>query len=122
VTSGGRGTPDHHDLGTDHHTERKIAVQHTRIAFYDHVSGDYDDLAHQAETGMGAILRAEPGFLSYSIGRDTDGRIVATSDWETREQADQAMGTAASWIRDNMADHVHLINAHVVDFTFTVTP
>jgi quinol monooxygenase YgiN len=97
-------------------------VQHTRIAFYDHVSGDYDDLARKAETGMGAILRAEPGFLSYSIGRDTDGRIVATNDWETREQADQAMAKAASWIRDNMADHVHLRNAHVVDFTFTVTP
>ncbi len=94
-------------------------MQHTRIAFYDHVSGDHEELASRAESGLGAILREEPGFVSYSIGRDADGKIVAINDWQTREQADASLSKAASWIRDNMAEQVHLISAHVVDFSFT---
>ncbi len=97
-------------------------MQHTRLAFYDHVSRDFDELAAKAEAGLGALLRAEPGFLSYSIGRDAEGRIVAINDWQTREQADVALGKAATWIRENIAEHVRLISAHVADFSFTVTP
>lgn len=59
--------------------------------------------------------------MSYSIGRDADGKIVAINDWQTREQADASLSKAASWIRDNMAEQVHLISAHVVGFSFTVT-
>lgn len=47
-------------------TQLEPDMQHPRIAFYDHVSGDYEELANRAETGRGAILREEPGFVSYS--------------------------------------------------------
>lgn len=95
-------------------------MKYARISVYDHVAEDYDDLARRAEAGMGSILRGLPGFVSYSIGRDQTGRIVALNVWDSHEQAETGLREATTWVRENLGDAVRVVSNHIVDFTFTV--
>ena len=91
-------------------------TMHARIAVYELVSGDLEELSERTAAALGAILAGKPGFLSYRIGVDDGGRIVVLNEWETKEQAEAALPAAAAWVRDNLAENVRLIEPRVVDF------
>lgn len=90
---------------------------HARIATYELVSGDFDDLAARTAAELGALLADKPGFVSYRIGLNAEGQIIVLNEWENKEQAETAIPAAASWVKDNIAANVKLITANVVDFT-----
>jgi hypothetical protein len=90
---------------------------HTRIARY-RFSGDAHELGRRAEEGLLPIFRAQPGFQAYTV-IDSDGEIFSFSSWDSAEQAEEANKAAASWVAENMADDIDLIDARVGEILFS---
>ena len=81
---------------------------HGRIATY-RISGDPRDLARRAEEGMLPIFQAQPGFRAYNLVVSGD-LLTSMSAWDTIEEAEAATPSAASWIAENIADEIELVD------------
>ena len=84
---------------------------HGRMATYSY-TGDAHELAQRAEAGMLPIFEVEPGFRAYSLVKVGD-HLASFSAWETAEQAEAASPAAATWVAENMAGEIELIEARV---------
>jgi hypothetical protein len=84
---------------------------HGRMARYTY-TGDAQELARTAEEGILPIFQGMPGFKSYSIVAN-DKVLMSFSAWETAEEAEEANKAVASWVAENMADKVQLIEAQI---------
>jgi len=89
-----------------------------RLAVYRH-SGDREDLARRAETGILPILQAAPGFASYTVS-EGDGEILSLSAWQTREDAEAASAAVAAWVAENMTE-IELVSVRYADVLFSTT-
>ena len=81
---------------------------HGRIATY-RISGDPHELARKAEEGMLPIFQAQPGFRAYNLVVSGE-MLTSMSAWDTIEEAEAATPAAASWIAENIADDVELVD------------
>lgn len=79
---------------------------HARIARYEY-SGDIQEIAAKAESGLLPILQSTPGFKAYTV-ITTDSEIITFSGWDTAEQAEAAATTALAWVDENLADDIDL--------------
>jgi len=84
---------------------------HGRIARY-RISGDPQELARKAEEGMLPIFEAQPGFRAYILSLSGD-TLTSMSAWDTIEQAEAATPAAATWIAENIAEDIELIDVSV---------
>ena len=84
---------------------------HGRMARYTY-SGDAQELARAAEEGILPTFQGMPGFKSYSIVAN-DTALISFSAWETAEEAEAANKAVASWVAENMADKVQLIETQI---------
>jgi hypothetical protein len=62
------------------------------------------EAARRSETGLGPILKQQPGFKGYFIIQLDGGGGGSISLFDTAEQARAAHERALSWIKDNLAD------------------
>jgi hypothetical protein len=92
---------------------------HGRMATYRY-TGDAHELARRAEEGMLPIFEAQPGFKAYSLAVSGD-ELVSFSVWETADQAEAANPAAATWIAENIADSIELIEARVGEVLLSTT-
>jgi hypothetical protein len=92
-------------------------MQHARVAVYTITSGNFKDLARNAEQGMLPIFQKHPGFLHYGL-QEAGQNIVSISIWETKAEAEAANELAADWVRDNLAKNVRLETTYVGDLAF----
>ena len=81
---------------------------HGRIATY-RISGDPQELARKAEEGMLPIFQARPGFRAYIIVVGGD-MLTSMSAWDSVEEAEAATPAAASWIAENIAEDIELLD------------
>ncbi len=81
---------------------------HGRIARY-RISGDPHELARKAEEGMLPMFEAQPGFRAYVLALSGD-TLTSMSAWDRIEQAEAASPAAATWIAENIADDIELID------------
>jgi heme-degrading monooxygenase HmoA len=88
-------------------------MRYTRFSTYDLTKGSFTELVGIAEKGMLPTFANEPGFVNYGLVDAGDHKVVAISIWETREAAQKSAGTAASWIKEHVADRVHLVTSYV---------
>jgi heme-degrading monooxygenase HmoA len=84
---------------------------HGRMAKYTY-TGDAQELARTAEEGILPIFQGMPGFKSYSIVANEDA-LISFSAWESAEDAEEANKAIASWVAENMADKVELIETQI---------
>jgi heme-degrading monooxygenase HmoA len=84
---------------------------HGRTARYTY-SGDALELARAAEDGILPIFQGMPGFKAYSILAN-DSTLISFSAWESAEEAEEASKAVASWVAENMADKVQLIDTQI---------
>jgi len=84
---------------------------HGRIACY-RISGDPHELARRAEEGMLPVFEAQPGFTAYILAISGD-TLTSMSAWDTIEDAEAASPTAATWIAENMAGEIELLDASI---------
>jgi len=88
-------------------------MRYTRLSTYDVVKGDFNELAGIAEKGILPMFVKEPGFVDYGLLDSGNHKVVAISIWETREAAEKSASTAATWVKENMADRVRLITTQI---------
>jgi heme-degrading monooxygenase HmoA len=84
-----------------------------RMATYT-FSGDAHDLARRAEQSMLPIFQAQPGFQAYSLAV-ADGQILSLSVWGSRSDAEAGSAAAASWVADNMAGELELLDVRYAE-------
>jgi heme-degrading monooxygenase HmoA len=90
-----------------------------RMATYS-FSGDANALARRAEEGILPILKSQPGFKSYSVAIG-DGEVLSLSVWDTRAEAEAGSEVVASWVAENMAGDIDLINVRFGEIMFSTT-
>jgi len=87
------------------------------MATYD-VSGDARALGRQAEEGILPIFQSQPGFRSYTVALGDNGRIYSMSAWDTRADAETGSDAAATFVAENMADQLQLVDLQYVELLF----
>jgi heme-degrading monooxygenase HmoA len=95
-------------------------MNHLRIALYDMKSGTAEEAAEVARNGLLPIFKEQPGFVRYEVGKLDDGGVVSFSVWETADEAQAAVDTAASWVAENLAERISLRENHVGDLFWDV--
>ena len=90
-------------------------MNHIRLALYDMKSGTAEEAAEIARRGMLPIFKGLPGYVRYEVAKLDSGGIVSFSIWETADEAQTAVDTAASWVAENLASRIALREAHVGD-------
>jgi heme-degrading monooxygenase HmoA len=65
--------------------------------------GGIQQILERSAEGM-AILRRQPGFISYQAFQTGENAVFAMSLWESRELAEQGYGRFLEWLRANLAD------------------
>ena len=86
-----------------------------RLSTYDLTNGTFDELTTLVEKGMLPAFAREPGFVNYGIADTGNRKVMAISVWETREQAQHSAATAATWVKENIADRVRLATTAIGD-------
>ena len=92
--------------------------KHIRLAIYDLTKGTFDEVAGLAQDGMLPLFSTQPGFIEYGVADIGDRKVASITVWETREQAEQSVGVASTWVRENIADRVRLQTSYVGDLAF----
>ena len=95
-------------------------MNHLRLALYDITSGTAEEAAEVAKKGLLPIFKKQPGFVRYEVGKLESGGVVSFSVWETADEAQAAVDTAASWVAENLATRVSLRESHVGDLFWDV--
>ncbi len=91
---------------------------HARIALYKVKPGSADLVTQKARTGMLPIFQQQPGYVSYAGVQTGADSVVSISSWDTAEQADRAVLSAAEWVKSNIAEHVVSVENHVGSVAF----
>ena len=95
-------------------------MNHFRIALYDVTSGTAEEACELAKKGLLPIFKKQPGFVRYEVGKLDTGGIASFSVWETGDEAQAAVDTAASWVAENLAARVSLRESHIGDLFWDV--
>jgi hypothetical protein len=88
-------------------------MRYTRLSTYDIVKGTFPELTAIAEKGILPMFVKEPGFVDYGLLDAGNNKVVAISIWETRDEAQKSAGMAATWVKENLADRVHLVTTQI---------
>jgi len=94
-------------------------VAHVRVAIYQIRPGTADEILRRAQSGMLPIFRQQPGFVAYEGVVTADEEVVSISTWESAEQAQAAVHTAAGWVRENLADMILSVDNYVGELGFS---
>ncbi len=90
-------------------------MRYTRLSTYDVIKGDFNELTGIAEKGVLPMFVKEPGFVNYGLVDAGNHKVVSISIWETREAAQKSANLAATWVKENIADRVHLVTTYIGD-------
>ena len=88
-------------------------MRFTRLSTYDITKGTFSELTGIAEKGILPLFVKEPGFVDYGLVDVGNNKLVAISIWETRDEAQKSAGMAATWVKENLADRVHLVTTTI---------
>jgi len=92
-------------------------MRYTRLSTYDLTKGDFSELSGIAEKGILPSFAKEPGFVNFGLVDAGNHKVVSISIWETREAAQKSANMAATWVKENIADRVHLVTTTIGDLT-----
>jgi heme-degrading monooxygenase HmoA len=93
-------------------------MDHLRIATYGINKGTFREIADLAQEGMLKTFKEQPGFIRYGVADTGDKSCMSITLWETHEQAEASVPTAATWVKENLGDRVELRSSHVGDLAF----
>jgi len=88
-------------------------MRYTRISTYDIVKGTFPELTGIVEKGLLPAFTKSPGFVDYGLVDTGNNKVVAISIWETRDEAQQSVNMAATWVKENIADRVRLVTTSI---------
>ena len=90
-----------------------------RIATYS-FTGEERELGKRAEAGILPILKAQPGFKSYSVAIGEE-KVFSSSAWESRAEAESGSAAVASWVAENMTEISLIGDVHYAEVAFSTS-
>ncbi len=90
-------------------------MRYTRLSTYDITKGTFGELTGIVESGLLPTFVKEPGFVDYGLVDTGNHKVVAISIWETREEAQNSINMASTWVKENIADRVRLLTTQIGD-------
>jgi hypothetical protein len=93
-------------------------MEHLRIATYRINQGTFREVSDMAHDGMLRTFKDKPGFIRYGVADIGDKSCMSITLWETHEQAEASVPTAATWVKENLGDKVELRSSYVGDLAF----
>ncbi len=90
-----------------------------RIATYS-FTGDALELGKRAEAGILPILKAQPGFESYSVAIG-EGKVFSSSAWGSRSEAESGSAAVGSWVAENMTEISLVGDVHYAEVAFSTS-
>ena len=97
------------------------AATHGRVAVYKFKPGAADQVIAKARSGFLPLLQGQPGFVRYAVVKTGDDSGISYSGWRSKEQADAAVASAASWVKQNLADLVVSVENHVGEMAWSAS-
>ena len=94
-------------------------MTHVRVSIDKTPPGRVQELVRRAREGLLPIYRSRPGFIAYEVVATGEDEAVFISTWESREQAEATIETAAAWVRENVPDLVLSAEHHVGDLAYS---
>jgi len=88
-------------------------MRFTRLSTYDITKGTFSELTGIVEKGILPLFVKESGFVDYGLVDIGNNKLVAISIWETRDEAQKSAGMASTWVKENLADRVHLVTTTI---------
>ncbi|MDQ6683396.1 MAG: hypothetical protein M3Y88_09030 [Chloroflexota bacterium] len=88
-------------------------MRYARLSTYDLTKGNFAELSGLAEKGILPTYAKVPGFVNFGLVDTGDHKVVSISVWETREEAQNSVSMAATWIRENIADRIRLVTTSI---------
>lgn len=88
-------------------------MNHARVGIYT-LTGNAAEVTQQATDRMLPLFQRQPGFVDYSIVA-ADGKLISISTWESLEQANAGTQQAATFVKEQLGEQVHLDTTYVGD-------
>ena len=73
------------------------------IRRYNTHEGSAEKIEQRVRDGFVPVVSRLQGFVSYTLVRSTDGSLVSTSVFETRQAAEDSNRLASDWVHENLA-------------------
>ena len=90
-----------------------------RIAIYS-FTGDAQELGRRAEAGILPILKAQPGFQSYSVAVG-EGKVFSSSAWDSRAEAESGSVAVSAWVAENMTEISRIGDVSYAEVAFSTS-
>jgi hypothetical protein len=98
--------------------QKETGMQHARVGVYESKPGMADEAIRKAQSGMLPVFQRQPGFVGYGLVKTSDHSLISLSFWETEDEAEKAVQTAAGWVKENLGDILVSVQNHVGDLSF----
>ena len=66
------------------------------------------------------ILKAQPGFKSYSVAIG-EGKVFSSSAWDSLAEAESGSAAVASWVAENMTEISLIGDVHYAEVAFSTS-
>jgi len=73
-----------------------------RVVIYRIKPETIEEIIQKATEGVVPLYQAQPGFLAYDLIQTSAEEAISVSTWASAEQAEQADGAVAGWLRANL--------------------
>ena len=73
------------------------------IRRYNTHEGSAEKIEQRVREGFVPLVSKLPGFVSYDLVRSTEGSLVSTSVFESRQSAEDSNRLASDWVHENLA-------------------
>ncbi len=93
-------------------------MQQARVGLYKLKPGTADEVIRRAETDLVLHYRSQLGFVAYGLIKSGDDALISLSIWDTPDQAEAAVRTAAAWEQQHIGEMVESIENYVGDLAF----
>jgi heme-degrading monooxygenase HmoA len=91
----------------------EVVMPFVRIAVDTFQPGTTDEVLSRVKQAWVDLFEHQPGFLAYEVVKTGENSAIFINTWETREQAEAAAQSAASWVKDNVAGMVVAADTYV---------
>lgn len=86
---------------------------HVCLSVYQFQNGTADESLAKAQETAYPIYRKRPGFVAYELFLTGDDTGIGITTWETRTQAEAAVGVDDQWITEHGFTTVSWVQEHV---------
>ncbi len=92
---------------------------YARVTHYQFAAGKGHEVTQKAEAGLLPIYRGHAGFQSYMVVLTGGDSGFSISTWDNEGQATEAVRTAQTWVKANIADLIVSADNHVGSVAFS---